>query len=127
MSETLTTEADCANASAAPVRCKVRSGRVVAVERRENTDELTIRAADGRLEVSIVFSDQGASVSVEAADLRIGTPGDVTFNCKRFEVNAEETAQIYSEDRVNILSRETILRSADYITMNAGSIRQQGP
>lgn len=127
MTDILTTEVECLTASAAPVCCEVRSGRVVTIERRQNTDELTVRSADGRLEVSIVFSDQGASVSLEAADLRIGTPGDVTLNCKRFEVNAEETAQIYSDDRVNILSRETILRSADYITMNAGSIRQQGP
>lgn len=106
---------------------EVRAGRVVSIETRADSDELTIRAPDGRLEISIVFTDKGASVSMEAADLRIGTPGDLSVKCRRFELEAEEAAQIYSDDKLVLLSRETILRSADYITMNAGAIRRQGP
>lgn len=113
----------------ADVLCRqpLRSGRTVIIESYADSDELSLRAPDGRLELSIVFTDKGASVSLEAADLTVTSPRDISIHCRRFEINTDEVTQLYSEDSMILLSRETILRSSDYITMNAGAIRSQGP
>ncbi|QDU61899.1 hypothetical protein Pan216_27640 [Planctomycetes bacterium Pan216] len=118
------------------------SGRCVTIRTQGDKDHLEVIAPNGAVEVTIDLTQQGPMIRLSGAHLQLESLDQLTLKADdvnllarkairmRSEVLDVETSQdlqLYSDNTAKLLSRETYLRAADEICMNAGMIVSQGP
>ncbi len=92
----LVVDAPSAESPAAPARLRLPSGRRAEFDRDGKDDLLTVSAADGRVELTVRFTEAGPVLSFEAAGLRLRSAGEVAVACERFRVEAAEEVSLRS-------------------------------
>lgn len=73
---------------------RLRSGRSVEVEEGEDGEDLSVRAPDGRIELSIRLTDRGPVLHVRAADLVLEGERSVEVACDDFRVRARNAMDL---------------------------------
>lgn len=98
------------------------SGRSVVVRTAGNQEELEVRSPDGKVEVCITLTEQGAVVSLQASRLELGSPDTMALNCRRLQINTAEGTDLLSGGDVCITGREMRVQAKSDIHMNGGVI-----
>ncbi|MEC7986990.1 MAG: hypothetical protein VX278_17610 [Myxococcota bacterium] len=75
-------------ADAKPARHTMRSGHEVEILLDE--DQLMVYSPEGKLSVKIALEEQGPSVEVEGAKLKLKSPQDIDMTCENFSVHANK-------------------------------------
>jgi hypothetical protein len=91
--ERLVSSVDLEAPPSAVQRVVLRSGRAAVFDQSSN-ERLTIYNADGGLELTIRFTEQGPVVSVAAAALHLAIDGDMSLDCERFRLRARAGMEI---------------------------------
>jgi len=101
MNEQATPEATGAVLDAGSPR-ELPSGRSVIVKFANGQEQLEVRNPDGFVEVHIVLSDQGPIVRLRGAKLELQSTEELSIQCKKFAVQAEESASVQSSGPVRV-------------------------
>ncbi len=72
------------------------SGRSVTALSDDLGERVEVRALDGRLELTIELTPQGARLHLDAVDIALRASGTVSAECDRFEVRARSEARVSS-------------------------------
>jgi len=113
--------------SAGPVQViPLASGTTVSVRSDPQGESIVVRAAGGKLELSIRMTDAGPVLSLKGVRLELEAADSVAVNCREFAVNAREAVRLESAGDVQVRSDAEIrLRSAgdtyvdaDYVKLN---------
>lgn len=75
----------------------------------DDCEAIEIRAADGRVELAIRFTEAGPVLSFESASVELRSTRDVTVECDSFAVKAREAATIEAAE-VDVTSTSGELR-----------------
>lgn len=104
------------------------SGRSVSLKLGSEGEEISVRDPDGNVEIRITLTAAGPVIKIQGQSrLELEAPGTVAVNCQEFKVEAEKKVELFSWDELSVNSRETHLRSSDYIWLNGGQVRMQCP
>jgi phage gp45-like len=76
------------------IRLELGSGRSIEIDERGSSEQLTVRSAQGRLELRVRLTADGPVLDVEAIGLTLRSAGEVAVECERFVVNAREDVAI---------------------------------
>jgi hypothetical protein len=76
------------------IRIELGSGRSIEIDERGSSEQLTVRSAQGRLELRLRLTADGPVLDVEAVGLTLRSAGEVAVDCERFVVRAREDVAI---------------------------------
>lgn len=76
------------------IRLELGSGRSVEIDERGPSEQLTVRSAQGRLELRVRLTADGPVLDVEAVGLTLRSAGEVAVDCERFVVRTREDVAI---------------------------------
>lgn len=99
---------------------RLASGRRAQFARQNGDDILTVSAADGRVELSVRFTEAGPVLSFEAAGIRLESPGEVTVACERFRVEASDSVELRSAGSLEAIAE------GDAVVRAEGAARIEG-
>ncbi len=100
-------------AEAAPA-WRLASGRRLSLVEEGEQEILTVSAPDGRVELSIRFTEAGPVLSFEAAAVRLKSRGEVSVECDRFRVDAARSLTFHT-------GGEEVHRADGEISLEAGA------
>ncbi|HWL85824.1 MAG TPA: hypothetical protein VNO21_08485 [Polyangiaceae bacterium] len=113
-------------AKAAPKNATLElpSGRKLAVQPDPEGERLSIHGKGGKLELSIVLTDAGPRLVIDAADIELRAQGTLAVDCERFEVRARTEASIRAPDAVVEATKGSLdLRANDFVRVVGEQIR----
>ena len=88
-----------------------------------DSEELEIRDAEGKVEVSVSLTADGPVVRVRGGRLELDAADTVAVRCRRFEVQTSESAELSSSGKVRITGEELRVKTEDDIHLNGQVIR----
>ncbi|MGC6508972.1 MAG: hypothetical protein ACON4U_11175 [Myxococcota bacterium] len=93
------------------------SGHRLTIE--QGNSEVIIESPNGDANVRIIFTDNHPVIELQSASLRLHSIEDIDVSCKRYRLNAEETADFHSDGTMTIDSRQELkLTSKDDVRVD---------
>ncbi|HWL85334.1 MAG TPA: hypothetical protein VNO21_06005 [Polyangiaceae bacterium] len=100
------------------------SGRELAVQEHPEGERLSIHGKGGKLELTIVLTDAGPRLVIDAAAIELRAQGTLAVDCERFEVRARAEASIRAPDVVVEATKGNLdLRANDFVRVVGEQIR----
>ncbi len=82
------------------------SGRSVVVKVTDEGEELQVRSPGGAVEVRITFGADGPVVRLSGARLELEAVDTVAVQCRRLEVNTQDSIQLTSAGELHLAGQE---------------------
>lgn len=76
---------------------RLASGRFAAFSAVDKEDRLVVTSPEGRVELSIRFTESGPVLDFEAAAIQLKSAGEVAVQCNNFKVEAAKKIQLSTE------------------------------
>jgi hypothetical protein len=100
------------------------SGRRVQFEQRPDGERLVVQARGGRVELTVLLTDQGPRLVFESAELELRAARKVSVVCEDFEVRADHAVDVRAA-RVNLRAEKGNIdaRANDHVVLVGEQVR----
>lgn len=102
---------------------RLPSGRTVLTQAIEGDETVEIRSPDGEMEIRITLTETGPVLSLRGAKLQMEAADSFAVKCKKFAVDAEESATINTQGTMAVNGGEMRVRTVEDVHLNGAFIR----
>ncbi len=96
-----------------PVNVALTRQRTLVVTNAGDDEVIEIRDATGQMELAIVMTESGPKLRLEGVSLQISGSEEIDLSCRRLRIDAAESADIHSEGRLNLTSKDELAVTAE--------------
>lgn len=96
---------------------KFPSGRVVALT-TDDHESLTVSSPSGRVELRVTFTEGGAHLDFQAADIALRAERTVSIDCNKLEVTAEDIEMTAKTGDVRVTANDRVSLVGEQVRFN---------
>ena len=96
------------------------SGAVLSVRADETGEDIRVRSADGRMELSIRMTADGPVLSLRGVRLEIEAADTVALSCRELAITTREGMRVQTGGAFEVRAARDAAIDADYVKINCG-------